>query len=344
MVETTVEAEGLSQPPLIIRGNLEDFLPGNGSIEVERLGDGHSNATFVVKREEKMWVLRRPPRPPYPPKAHDVLREAAILESLEQAAVPVPRVAQICEDENVIGAPFYLMEKMPGFVIRDEIPEGLPENPGEAIGESLISGLATIHGVDWKKHGFPAKGNGEGYLERQVALWGAQWVRNRTREVPVIDEVGRRLAGRIPASGAPTIVHGDYKLDNVLFSEDEFPKLTAVLDWEMATVGDPIADLGFLTATWLGPNGDPDNMVGLSRATASPSFPTAAWLADRYSELTGRDLGALGWYEALALWKLAILLEGSYRRFIEGTDDDPFFARLESGVPHLGDLALDRLS
>lgn len=344
MVETSVEAKGLAQPPLLIRENLADYLPGDDSIEVQRLGDGHSNATFLVRRQGREWVLRRPPRPPYPPKAHDVLREAAVLRSLERTDVPVPAVADVCVDLDVIGAPFYLMERVPGFVIRDHLPAGLPDRPGRAIGESLIAGLAMIHQVDWKAAGFPAKGDGDGYLERQVTLWGEQWIRNRTREIPVIEEVGRLLAAEIPESGRPTIVHGDYKLDNVLFSQDDFPRLTAVLDWEMATIGDPIADLGFLSATWLGPDGDPDSMVGLSRATASPSFPTADWLVDRYGELTGRDLGALGWYEALALWKLAILLEGSYRRFIEGTDDDPFFARLESGVPHLGDLALSRLT
>ncbi len=339
VVETPADAGRLLHPPLIVRSRLADFLPGGGPVEVERWGEGHSNVTFLVRRDDDEWVLRRPPRPPYPPRAHDVLRECAFISGLAGSDVPVPRIVLSCDDPGVIGEPFYVMERVDGHVIRDVVPEPLRgEGANATIADELIDGLVALHAADWRGLDLPLRGSADTYLARQVALWHSQWERNKVREVPAIDAVGRWLTEQLPATQRLTIVHGDYKLDNVVFAPDGPPRLAAILDWEMATVGDPLADLGFLAATWLG-EGDPESLLGLSRVTASPGFPGSATLVERYAAATGLDVSALHWYQALALWKLAILLEGSYRRFRDGTDDDPFFATLLDGVPAVAELA-----
>lgn len=344
IVETQAEAERCEVPPLLVRERLAAVAPGDGPLEVELLGDGHSNVTFVVRRGAARWVLRRPPRPPYAPKAHDVVREYRMLEGLAGTGVPVPTPLLLCEDPTPLGAPFYLMEYVEGHVIRDALPAAL-DRPGaeELIADELAAGLAAIHAVDWRAARLPVRGAGARYLERQLALWRTQWAHGAIRRVPAVEEAGARLARALPPSPPPTLVHGDYKLDNVLFGAAAPPRLRAVLDWEMATVGDPLADLGFMSATWLGGGADRDRLLGLSAATAGAGFPPREQLVARYAERSGRDVGHLAWYEAFALWKLAVLLEASYRRFVGGTDDDPFFARLQDGVPQLAELALEHL-
>lgn len=343
ITDTWEQARALLAPPLIVREGLRDALGATELPEVERIDAGHSNPTFVVRSQGARWILRRPPRPPFAPKAHDVLREHRILTALrdQPARTPLPGLA--CTDPAVIGAPFYLMEALDGVVLRDATPPPL-DTPQEhrRAGEELVDALAELHAVDVAAAGIGDPAGGAGYLQRQLALWSAQWDRRaQPRCLPAVDELSRHLRRTLPRSPRISIVHGDYKLDNVLFARSAPARVIAILDWEMATIGDPLADLGYLTATWIDPHESPDRVAGLSAVTAQAGFPTRHALAARYAAATGLRLDRLAWYQALALWKLAILLEGSYQRFLAGTTTDAFFATLEEGVPRIAELALD---
>lgn len=340
IVETRAEANRLEVPPLLIREGLSEVLPGSGEVEIERVRAGHSNLTFFVTRGEDQWVLRRPPRPPFPPKAHDVIREHRLISALHETGVRVPKAIMACEDESVIGAPFYVMERLDGIVVRSELPPEMdtPEQ-GRAAAEALIDALVKLHSVEVEEGPLSELGKPAGYLNRQVELWARQWEHNKTREIPEIVQVGAKLAATLPQSGKPAIVHGDYKLDNAIFTPGPPADVAGILDWEMATLGDPLADVGYLAAMWLGHDGPPSLLLGLSLATGSRNFPPIEELLERYSASSGRSLEHLPWYRCLAIWKLAILLEGSRKRHLAGTTDDPFFASLDEGIPQLADYA-----
>jgi aminoglycoside phosphotransferase (APT) family kinase protein len=340
IVDTPEQAAALAQPPLVVRRPLEAFLDahglGSGELTAEPIGEGHSNVTYLVRRDGGEWVLRRPPRPPLPPSAHDVLREALLLRALERTTVRVPKVLATCPDPSVIGAPFYVMERVAGHVITTALPEGLE---GDAIGAELIDALVEIHAADWRACGLEGYGKPTGYLERQLRRFGGLWEHNRTRAVPAVDRVTAWLAEHLPQSGPATIVHGDYRLGNVMFAPSAPARLVAIFDWELATVGDPLADVGYLAATWA-QAGDPESAItALGLVTRRPGFPTRDELVARYEERSGRSMSDIRWYSTLALWKSAIFLEGSYKRRLAGTTDDPFFDKLEHGVPELAERA-----
>lgn len=325
---------------------LDDRVTGDGPFEVERHRAGHSNETFFVRRSGHEWVLRRPPRGAFLPTAHDVLREYRVLTALKDTSARVPRTILACEDDEVIGVPFYLMEKVNGFVVRDALPGYLQtdEAARRPVGGELIDALAELHAVDWRAVGLEGWGRPTGYLDRQLKRWTGQLSLTMplTRPLPELEEVGRWLQERKPESGPSTIVQGDYKLDNVMLSTEGPPRLVAILDWEMATIGDPLADLGWMLSYWREP-GDPEDPVLASHTeiTRLPGFSPRAELIDRYRERTGRSPTDVVWYTVLAVWKAAILLEGSYARHLSGVTDDPFFAELEQGVPALARRALD---
>lgn len=339
IVETHDEAASLEVPPLLVREGLVDALPGSGPIEIERVRAGHSNITFFLTRGDQRWVLRRPPRPPVPAKAHDVLREFRLMSALHETGVPVPRMVMACDDETVIGAPFYVMERLDGVVIRGEVPVDL-DDPDRCrqMAESLVDALVQLHGPQVEDGPLAKLGRPEGYLSRQVDLWTSQWQANKTREIEDIEETGRTLREHLPASGRPAVVHGDFKLDNVIFDPGPPTEVQAILDWEMATLGDPMTDVGYLAATWL-VDDSPELLLGISSATSNPNFPPLDDLLDRYAAGSGRSLEHLPWYRCMAIWKLAIVLEGSRKRHLAGTTDDPFFASLEDGIPRLAKLA-----
>lgn len=330
-----------SLTPLINEAHLRLYLvqhfPGQDiPLELERISGGHSNETFFVRRGTQEWVLRRPPRGPLLPTAHDVLREYRILQALNTTNIPAPRVLLACDDSAVIGAPFYLMERVPGVVIDPELPSYGADVAGrQAISRALIDALVMLHQVDWRAIGLANLSKPEGYLERQLRRWMGQLERSRQRPLPELDRVTVWLSEHLPVSGPTTIVHGDYRFGNVIYAGDE-PRVAAIVDWEMATLGDPLADVGILLASWREP-GDPTSIVisQLSQITAQPGFFTRAEVAAYYAERSGRPVGEIPFYTVLALWKLAILLEGSYTRFVAGTTDDPFFTTLEQGVPQL---------
>jgi aminoglycoside phosphotransferase (APT) family kinase protein len=333
-------------PPLIIEENLRQYLaqhlPGDDApLAVERISGGHSNETFFIKRGTQEWVLRRPPRGPLLPTAHDVLREYRVLKALNTTNVPTPAVLLACEDTSIIGAPFYIMERVPGTVIRQELPSYAGDVAGKrAICMALVDALVALHGADWQTIGLANFGKPEGYLERQVRRWTGQLEKSRQRPLPDLDAVSIWLAAHMPVSGPATIVHGDYRLDNVIFAEDE-PRVLAIVDWEMATIGDPLADVGYLLSFWREPGDpEPDFTSEMWRAMEQLGFMTRDEITHYYSERTGRSMHDVAFYVALAIWKLAILLEGSYSRHRAGTTDDPFFESLDKGVPALARRAL----
>ena len=344
VVDTPAEAAEAEQPPLVVREPLEAFLDsqgiGEGRLEVERIGEGHSNFTFLVERGGARVVLRRPPRPPLPPSAHDVLREARLLRALESTPVRVPRV--LASDEgDVLGVPFYLMEEMHGSVITSEIPATLDDEQGRRrVCEELVDGLIEVHAVDWSKCGLEGYGKPTGYLERQLRRFNGLWEFNKTRELPIVEEVGAWLAGNLPESPESTIVHGDYRLGNVKVGDKPPARLVAIFDWELSTIGDPLADVGYLTVTWAEKDDPADiSFSSLSAATRREGFLSRAELTARYEEGSGRSVTALNWYQALALWKAAVFMEGNYKRFTMGNSDDEYLAFFDEGVPALAEKA-----
>jgi aminoglycoside phosphotransferase (APT) family kinase protein len=323
---------------------LETFLDarglGSGPLTIEPIGDGHSNLTYLIRGEGEHLVLRRPPHGPLPPSAHDVLREYRILQACAgQVRVPAPIAA--CADPSVIGAPFYLMSHVEGAVLTTSLPEGHdPVADPQRIADELVAALVEIHALPWHRTDLVGLTSAPGaYLERQLRRFSDLWVHNSTRALPAIDRVTTWLERNRPIESEPTLVHGDFRLGNTIFAPESPARLRAVLDWELATIGDPLADVGYLSATWAveGEAGDP--LVRLGAITAGPGFPGRDAIVERYAEMSRRSIQNLVWYEVFVLWKSAIFLEGSYRRLLSGTTDDPFFAELRRGVPELAERA-----
>jgi aminoglycoside phosphotransferase (APT) family kinase protein len=348
IVPTWADARDLPLPPVLVLEPLRQVLDaaglGEGAIVARPIGDGHSNITFLIQRGEECWVLRRPPRPPFAPSTHNVLREYRILAACCGSPVRTPRPVLAVDDATVIGAPFYLMEYVAGEVITTALPAALTAAAnGPQIAEELVEALAEIHALDWRAAGLDRLGRPGHYLERQLRRFTGLWEGYRTRSIPAIDIAARRLASTQPTSPKATLVHGDFRLGNTLFARTPPGRLLTVVDWELATIGDPLADVGYLLAMWAEPDDRHGVLLELGAATAEPGFPTRDELAALYARRTGRDVSQLAWYEALAAWKTAVLLEGSYQRMLSGTTSDPFFARLEAGVPELADRALAAL-
>jgi aminoglycoside phosphotransferase (APT) family kinase protein len=345
VVDTLEQAAEQELAPLVVREPLEAFLDehgiGSGGLDVERIGEGHSNVTFIVTRGDARVVLRRPPRPPLPPSAHDVLREARLLRALEGTPARVPRVLAVCADDMLLGVPFYVMEEVRGTVVTSAIPEALNEPAGRAgIGRDLVEALVEVHAVDWRAVGLEGFGKPTGYLERQLRRFGGLWEVNKTRELPRVHEVGEWLGRNLPQSPPATIVHGDYRLGNTMVADDLPPRIVAIFDWEMATIGDPLADVGYLTVTWVEP-GDPAETTfsSLSAVTRHEGFPTRDELIALYEQRSGRSMSDLRWYQTLALWKAVVFMEGNYKRSLAGTTDDPYLKQFDKGVPALAEAA-----
>jgi aminoglycoside phosphotransferase (APT) family kinase protein len=341
IVRTAADAEANSRPPLLVLDPLEAFLDahglGSGAIEANPIGEGHSNVTYLIERGGAEFVLRRPPRPPLPPSAHDVLREARLLSALEDTPARVPAVLAVGDDEQIIGSPFYVMERVPGDVIVSSMPAPLdtPEQRARTA-EELIEALVEIHGVDWRAAGLEGFGKPTGYLERQLRRFLGLWELNKTREIPAVESVGAWLAENMPESGPATIVHGDFRLGNTLFASGSPARLAAVLDWEMATIGDPLADLGYLCMMWT-EAGDPTGGMrdSLGAVTRAEGFPTRAEMIALYEQGSGRSMSDIRWYMTLALWKSVVFMEGNYKRAVAGTTDDPYLKQFGEGVLEL---------
>ena len=343
IVATFEEANDNARPPLLVLRPLEAFLDraglGEGELEIEPVGEGHSNVTYAIRRGGLEFVLRRPPRPPLPPSAHDVLREARVLRAVEGLA-RVPKVLAVCDDESVIGAPFYVMERVQGDVITTAVPAAL-DNPAERrrIGEELIDTLVEIHAVDWQAVGLEGFGRPSGYLERQLRRFTGLWEHNRTRDIPQVETVGEWLRGNLPPEQTATVVHGDFRLGNTMFASGAPARLVAVFDWEMATIGDPLADVGYLATLWVDHDDPPLGMFELGGVSRAEGFPVRAELIARYEERSGRSMRDVRWYRTLALWKSIVFMEGNYRRAVSGATDDPYLKGFGDGVVQLAKRA-----
>ncbi len=289
---------------------------------------GHSNLTFkVTAADGQRFVLRRPPLGHLLASAHDVGREFRILSGLRDSAVPVAAALRYCDDPTVNDAPFYVMRFVDGFVLRDlAAAEAELDNAARrTASESLVDTMAAIHAVGLEAAGLSDLGRHEGYIARQLKRWYSQWNQQKTSDLPAIDRVHDELARRIPEQGAATLVHGDYRLDNCIINADGH--VVAVLDWEICTLGDPLADLGMLHVYWSGPNDPPS--VWTASATSAPGFLDRAQLVNRYAQVSDRDLTQLPFYVAYAYWKLACIMQGVYTRYLAGAFDANAASALE---------------
>ena len=328
---------------LFHRARVSRFLAergiGSGDVHAVRIGDGQSNVTFRVTGGGRDLVLRRGPRPPLPKSTHDMVREARLLRALGASAVPVPEILAVCEDEAVLGVPFYVMPYTEGVILTDSEPEPWREPASRRrVSERLVDTLVDLHRVPIDAGPLAELGHPEGYLDRQVRRFGALWEVNTRRDVPLVSELGAWLAARIPVSQTSSLVHGDYRLGNLMFEPAGLglPHVALVLDWEMATLGDPLADLGYLMAT-SAEEGRPGSVMQLSPVTSLPGYLRRHELAERYAERTGLDLSGIDWYQVLALWKAAVFCEAIYSRWLAGErpGDTTFAPRLEAGVLEL---------
>jgi aminoglycoside phosphotransferase (APT) family kinase protein len=347
IVGSGADADGLSKPPLIVLDRVRAFLDkhglGSGELQARRIGEGGgSNFTFLLERSSGRYVLRRPPRPPLPPSAHDVAREARLQLALRESGFTrLPTIVAICEDESLLGVPFYVMEELEGVVPTEELPPGLESEPSRrALGDDLLDALVEIHAADATTPGLASFARPGSYNERQVRRFAQLWEINKTRELPAVDEVGKRLAATVPEPLPSTVVHGDFRLGNTMVGPGDPTRIAAVLDWEMGAIGDPRADVGYLLATYSEPGG-PQNPLGTSPVTALPGFPSRLDLVERYAAGSGRDVEPLAWFEALALWKAAVFCEAIYGRYVRGElgAEDTRAARFEQGVPYLAEAA-----
>jgi aminoglycoside phosphotransferase (APT) family kinase protein len=294
-----------------------DHVPGVAPpLTFSLIAGGHSNLTYAVTdSNDRRWVLRRPPLGHVLESAHDVGREHRIISALADSAVPVAPTAGLCRDVEVNDAPFYVMEFVDGLVLHDaEAARAVPETERGPIGEHVVDVLADLHAVDPDAVGLGDLGRKEAYLERQLKRWTKQWENSKQREIPAMEEARRLLAERMPEQIGATIVHGDYRLGNMLVGEG---RIRAVLDWELCTLGDPLADVGYLLNAWVQP-GELDTRQGEAAPTAVGGFGTREALVERYQAATGRDLAGIDYYRAFSHWRLAAIGEGVYKRYLLG--------------------------
>ncbi len=350
IVETISAARGLTKPPLLVLDRVRAFLDehdlGAGDIEARRIGEGGgSNFTFLLERGADRFVLRRPPRPPLPPSAHDVVREARLQLALREAGFSrLPTIVAVAEDDSILGVPFYVMTYLEGHVVTDDLVPGLEGEPARRrLVEDLVESLVEIHRADVTTPGLAAFARPGSYGERQVRRFTQLWGINKTREIPAVEQVGKWLADNAPSPLPETVVHGDFRLGNTMVAPEEPSRIVAVLDWEMGAIGDPRADLGYLLAMYSEPGGPP-SALGTSPVTALPGFPSKSELAGLYVERSGRVGESLSWFEGLALWKAAVFCEAIYGRYVRGElgAEDESAARFEEVVPYLAGAAAGR--
>jgi aminoglycoside phosphotransferase (APT) family kinase protein len=341
--EATGTADGTEEAPQgIDRAGVEAWfdahVPGvELPLEFERISGGHSNLTYGVRDAAGgRWALRRPPLGKRLGSAHDMGREFRVVSALAPTPVPVAPVVGFCEDESVNGAPFYAMEFVEGPILRGlaEAAAFPDEGDRRAIGERVVDTLVAIHAVDPDAAGLGELGRKEDYVARQLHRWQGQWEKSKTRELPAIDAVHEELASRIPEQGPATIVHGDYRLDNMILTAEG--EVAAVVDWELCTLGDPLADVGLLMVYW--PEAGEEAIALGQPATLAPGFPTREELKARYAERSGRDLTELDFFIALGYWKLAIILEGVYARYAAGQ-----YGKVDPGIEEFARL-VERLA
>jgi aminoglycoside phosphotransferase (APT) family kinase protein len=311
-------------------------------LTVEQFPGGHSNLTYLLRLGGREFVLRRPPFGPVAPKAHDMAREFHILEALHPVFPLAPRPFLLCEETAVVGSVFYLMERRRGLVVRSEEPPELEGRPAERrrASAALVDALAELHVVDIRAHGLDSLGKPAGFVERQVRGWAERWHRSQTDELSEMDALVQWLAGRLPPDPLrPTLVHGDYKLDNVMLDAGEVGRVVGVFDWEMSAVGDPLVDLGILLGYWVHTAAADARRDTVSAVTNREGWFTREEVLERYGARTGQDLSGVGFYEVFAVFKLAVVLQQIFFRYRRGQTDDPRFAPLGERVSWLARIA-----
>jgi aminoglycoside phosphotransferase (APT) family kinase protein len=322
---------------------LRHFPESGAGIEITQFPGGHSNLTYLVRLGEREFVLRRPPFGSKVKSAHDMGREYRVLSKLHGMYAPAPAVLLYCDDQDVLGAPFYLMERVRGVIIRRDPPEGFPFSADTArrLSETFIDNLARLHSLDYQAIGLGDLGKPQGYMERQVRGWMERYGGSKTDEHSEVERLAAWFRERTPAAGEATLIHNDYKYDNIVLDPRDSQKIIGVLDWEMSTLGDPLSDLGTSLAYWV----DPQDSPGLQRIRWCPSTypgsPTRAELAERYARASGRDVSGLVFYLAFARFKLAVIVQQIYYRYRQGLTQDARFAAMGEVVKTMLAAALD---
>lgn len=336
-----------------MREHLSELLsatePEASPLEIEQFPGGHSNLTYMIRFGGREYVLRRPPFGPVAPTAHDMPREYRLLSAINPVFNLAPKPYLLCEDSSVIGAPFYLMERRRGLVIRRDIPPEIGDDHQlrRRVSEAMIDTLADLHSVDIYSSELINIGKPVGFVTRQVRGWSDRWQRAKTSEVPEVDEVVRWLGERIPPEPDPesgrsaTLVHNDFKLDNVMLDSSDPSQVVAILDWEMCTVGDPLIDLGILLCYWAEANDPEARRESISPVTTQPGWMTRQEIIERYGEKTGRDVSGITFYEVFALFKIAVVIQQIYFRYVRGQTHDERFAAFGPRVAGLAQAALE---
>jgi aminoglycoside phosphotransferase (APT) family kinase protein len=321
---------------------LRAALPGLvGPVEIEQFPSGHSNLTYLVRVGSNEIVLRRPPFGNRVKTAHDMGREYRILSKLS-GVYPAPRPLAYCDDESLMGAPFYLMERIPGVILRQAPPAGLtlPPPVTRRLCEAFIDNLARLHQLDFAAIGLADLGRPAGYVERQVSGWSERYRLARTDDIPEVEQIAGWLKARLPEESGAALIHNDYKYDNLVLDADDLTRIRGVLDWEMSTLGDPLMDLGTALGYWVEP-GDSDEMKALAFGpTALPGSLTRRELAERYADKTGRAAPDLLFYYCFALFKTAVVVQQIYYRYRQGLTRDQRFGALIAGVRVLSQAAV----
>lgn len=312
-------------------------------LEVEQFGAGHSNLTYLLSKGDWEAVLRRPPLGPVAPKAHDMEREFQILSALNPIFSPVPRPYLFSKEESIVGSPFFIMERRKGLVLDTDFPEGIPytEEMGQKISGLMVDMLVDLHRIDYKKTNLVELGRPDGFMERQVSGWIGRYERAKTEEIKEVAELKKWLENHVPKSQEPTILHYDFKLNNAMFAEG-FSHVTGLFDWEMATVGDPLADLGVAMSYWFQAD-DPDllkNALGKPPVTILDGFYTRDAFIESYAKKSDRDVTNINYYLTFAYFKLAVIGQQIYYRYKKGQTNDPRFAHFNKLVNNLIQYAL----
>ena len=322
---------------------LKSAIPGlNGPLTVQQYPSGFSNLTYAVQVGDRDMVLRRPPFGSKVKSAHDMGREYRVLSKLHPHYPPAPEPLVYCEDIDVLGAPFYVMNRIKGAILRTVQPIGMDIDPQQArrLGESFIDNLILMHGIDYQAVGLGDLGKPEGYVERQVNGWIKRYHGSQTDDIPDIDNIAKWISDRRPPDSGATLVHNDYKFDNVVLDPEDLTRVIGVLDWEMTTIGDPLVDLGTTLAYWVQPDDEQKMQIVRSFVTVLPGAMTRVELTERYAEKTGRDTSNILWYYCFALFKLAGIVQQIYYRYAKGLTKDERFAPLIHSARALGKYAV----
>lgn len=311
-------------------------------LTVRQFGGGAANLTYLLDYGTHQYVLRRPPLGPVAKKAHDMGREYRVLSVLHRAFPYAPRAFLFCEDDDVIGAPFFIMERRSGIVVRRELPPqfaGQPDAP-RRMSEALVDALAQFHAVDYHAIGLGDLGEPTGFIARQVDGWYKRWQAAKTADLPEMDVVYRWLKANLPQTDQFSLVHNDYKLDNVMLAADDPGRIVAIFDWDMCTLGDPLSDVGALLAYWTEPTDPPAMQAMAMMPTGDLGFLTRAELVERYARVSGRSVHHIHFYHALALFRVAVIIAQIYIRYVRGQTQDRRFANFGAMIPVMVQAAL----